>query len=96
VSDTPRTDREEYKTGPADVGFPVVNPSLCRILERESAERLALLVRANDALNGMIGLVQLVSGNRYPDFPVDNHRVIEAQSCANALSSVLCGRTAHD
>lgn len=44
-----------------------------------------LVHRAKDALNGMVGLVQLVSGSRYPDFPVDNHRVIEAQSCAAAL-----------
>jgi hypothetical protein len=46
-----------------------------------------LLGRARDALNGMIGLVQLVSGKRYPDFPVDNHRVIEAQSCVNAIEA---------
>ena len=35
--------------------------------------------RLLDALRGMIGLVQLVQ-NRYEDFPVDNHRVIEAMS----------------
>jgi hypothetical protein len=31
------------------------------------------------ALRGMVGLVQLVQ-KRYPDFPVDNHRVLEALS----------------
>jgi hypothetical protein len=35
---TPRTDREEYVTGKNDVGFRVVNPALCRTLEREAAE----------------------------------------------------------
>lgn len=35
--------------------------------------------RAIDALRGMVGLVQLAQ-ERYPDFPVDNHRVIEAMS----------------
>lgn len=35
--------------------------------------------RLLDALRGMVGLVQLVQ-ERYPDFPVDNHRVIEAMS----------------
>jgi hypothetical protein len=38
--------------------------------------------RVLDALRGMVGLVQLVQ-NRYPDFPVDNHRVIEAMSALN-------------
>jgi hypothetical protein len=47
----------------------------------------ALLMRARDALNGMVGLVQLVSDRRYPDFPVDNHRIIEAQSCINAIEA---------
>jgi hypothetical protein len=46
-----------------------------------------LLDRARDALNGMIGLVQLVSDRRYPDFPVDSHRVIEAMSCVRAIES---------
>ena len=43
MSDTPRTDREVYKTSKNDVGFDVVNPALCRQLERELAgtKRLA-------------------------------------------------------
>lgn len=36
-SETPKTDREEYVTGPNDVGFRVVNPALCREFERASA-----------------------------------------------------------
>ena len=48
-----------------------------------------MLSRARDALWGMVGLVQLVSDRRYPDFPVDNHRVIEAQSCARMLDGAL-------
>jgi hypothetical protein len=48
-----------------------------------------LLARALDALNGVVGLVQLVSDRRYPDFPVDNHRVLEARSCANAIARAL-------
>lgn len=35
MSDTPRTDREVYTVQKADVGFEVVNPALCRLLERE-------------------------------------------------------------
>ena len=38
--------------------------------------------RVLDALRGMVGFVQLVK-ERYPDFPVDNHRVIEAMSAIN-------------
>lgn len=41
--------------------------------------------RVLDALRGMVGLVQLVQ-ERYPDFPVDNHRVIEAISALNEAS----------
>ena len=37
MSDTPRTDREAYVTKDCDIGFPVVNPALCRQLERELA-----------------------------------------------------------
>lgn len=43
--------------------------------------------RLLDALRGMVGLVQLVQ-HRYPDFPVDNHRVIEAQSAINEAEAV--------
>jgi hypothetical protein len=52
-------------------------------------ETVTLVNRARDALAGMVGLVQLVSDRRYPDFPVDSHRVIEAQSCLNALEAAL-------
>lgn len=47
MSDTPRTDREVYAVSKNDIGFEVVNPALCRQLERELAaltewRRLAL------------------------------------------------------
>ena len=34
MADTPRTDREVYKATERDIGFEVVNPGLCRELER--------------------------------------------------------------
>lgn len=43
------------------------------IIETPQTERQRLV----NALRGMVGFVQLVK-ERYPDFPVDNHRVIEA------------------
>lgn len=33
MSDTPHTDREVYVVTKADIGFAVVNPSLCRLFE---------------------------------------------------------------
>ena len=35
MSKTPRTDREEYVTTKNDIGFKVVNPALCRIMEEQ-------------------------------------------------------------
>ncbi len=52
------------------------------LLDRcEAAERCV------DALRGMVGLVQLVQ-SRYPDFPIDNHRVLEAMSALNAIATL--------
>ena len=48
----------------------------------EAWNRRASTRRLADALAGMVGLVQLVK-DRYRDFPVDNHRVIEAMSALN-------------
>lgn len=45
-------------------------------------------MRLLEALRGMVGLVQLVQ-ERYPDFPVDNHRVIEAMSAIKEAESAL-------
>lgn len=48
---TPRTDREEYVTGANDVGFRVVNPALCRLIERENR-------RLRSSLSGMLELIE--------------------------------------
>src|SRR4051812_6674479 len=57
------------------------------VLEHLSAERAQMdSIRLVDALRGMVGLVQLVQ-ERYPDFPVDNHRVIEAMSALAATDA---------
>ena len=56
-----------------------VTTGIERRLEWSLRETLVRETRLLDALNGMVGLVQLVQ-ERYPDFPVDNHRVIEALS----------------
>jgi hypothetical protein len=40
--DTPRTDREVYTVSKVDIGFEVVNPALCRMIEEELGEALKL------------------------------------------------------
>lgn len=60
-------------------------------LNREIEKTAALRAQAErqvNALRGMVGLVQLVS-HRYPDFPVDNHRVLEAMSAINEFDAAL-------
>lgn len=42
--------------------------------------------RLLNATRGMVGLVQMMA-KRYPDFPVDNHRVIEAMSALREAES---------
>ena len=51
--------------------------------------------RLLDALRGMVGLVQLVK-ERYPDFPVDNYRVLEAMSAIReAEATTRCATDGH-
>jgi hypothetical protein len=86
-----RVEVEQFLLDCAGGKRPLPDRESCRALAHrlgipdDYRESRTLLGRARDALNGMIGLVQLVSDRRYPDFPVDNHRVVEAMSCARAL-----------
>jgi hypothetical protein len=80
-------DVEEFLDNHQDVvdgpyGEPHANRAmqLLAALREERCATSMINERLLDALRGMVGLVQLVARQRYPDFPVDNHRMLEAMS----------------
>lgn len=63
-SETPRTDREVYKTGKSDIGFEVVSPNLARQLEMEISkmrENYNRHIRRVDLTIGVVTVLFLVS-----------------------------------